>query len=51
MHKKEEKSKMGWDATRMKIAIQIKILRDGSFTNSDIIDAAKADLVDELVKE
>ena len=42
---------MIWDATRMKIAIQIRTLRNGGFNNSEIIDAKKADLVDELVKE
>lgn len=42
---------MNWDATRMKIAIQIKTLRSGGFDNSEIIDVKKADLVDELAKE
>jgi len=41
---------MTWDATRMRRAIQIRVLRDGGFTNSEIIDAKKADLVDELTK-
>ena len=41
---------MTWAAKKMKIAIQIKTLRDAGFSNSEIIDVKKADLVDELVK-
>ena len=40
-----------WDAKRMRIAIKIKTLRDGGFTNKEIIDIKKADQVDALTKE
>ena len=38
-----------WDAGRMGIAAKIKALRDAGFSNSEIIEAKKANLVDELV--
>jgi len=42
---------MAWDAKRMEVAIRIKTLRDGGFTNKEIIDVKKANQVDELTKE
>lgn len=41
---------MTWDAKRMETATKIKILRDAGFSNEEIIEAKRANLVDELVK-
>lgn len=41
---------MAWGMEHMATAVKIKTLRDAGFSNRDIIEAKKADLVDELTK-
>lgn len=42
---------MTWNAKRMEAAAKVKALRDAGFSSRDIIEAAKAGLIDELLED